>query len=97
MLSHPDPPNRRIFLGAGRSPVTGPDLPFYNGNWMNGKSGVTPLKASCWNQILTDIFICEHVRKTHTLGLMLDRLAVHNGVFEILDDRLMDRMTLPPC
>jgi len=33
--------------------------------------------------------------KTHTLRLMLDRFTVHNGVFKIVDNRLVDGMTLP--
>jgi hypothetical protein len=35
------------------------------------------------------------VGKTHTLGLVLDRFTVHNGVFKIIDNRLVDGMTLP--
>jgi hypothetical protein len=44
--------------------------------------------------VRTDIFIRKLVRETNPLRLMLDRFAVHNGVLELLDDRLVDRITL---
>lgn len=44
----------------------------------------------------TNIFIGKLVREAHALRLMLDRFAVNNGVLELLNDRLVDRMTLRP-
>lgn len=44
--------------------------------------------------VRTDIFVRKLVREADPLWLMLDRFAVHNGVLELLDDRLVDRITL---
>lgn len=43
----------------------------------------------------TDIFVCKLVGKAHALWLMLDRLAVDDGVLEILHNGLVDGVTLP--
>jgi hypothetical protein len=53
-----------------------------------------PLRVLPETQVHTNIFIGELVGQTHALGLVLDRLAVHDGVFELLNDRLVDRVTL---
>ena len=43
---------------------------------------------------LTDIFICEFVRKADPLRLMLDGLPVHDGMFELLHNCLVDSIAL---
>ena len=43
---------------------------------------------------LTDVFVRQLVGQTDPLRLVLDRLAVHNGVLELLNDGLVDGIAL---
>lgn len=42
----------------------------------------------------TDVFVRQLVRETHTLGLVLHRLPVDDGVLELLENGAMDIVTL---
>lgn len=42
----------------------------------------------------TDVFVSQLVGETHTLGLVLHRLAVDDGVLELLENGAMDGVTL---
>jgi hypothetical protein len=53
-----------------------------------------PLTDSSRDGAHTNIFVGEFVGETHALGLMLDRFAVDDSVLELLNDRLVDRVTL---
>jgi hypothetical protein len=44
----------------------------------------------------TDVLVLQLVRQSDSLGLMLNRLAVHNGRLELLDNGLVDGVTLKP-
>jgi len=43
---------------------------------------------------LTDVLVSQFVREPNALRLMLDRLAVDDGAFELLDNAAMDSVTL---
>jgi len=43
---------------------------------------------------LTDVFVCKLVAKSHTLRLVLHRLAIHNRSAELLHNSLVDGVTL---
>lgn len=43
---------------------------------------------------LTDVFVCELMRETHPLRLMLHRLPVHYRVLELFYDGFVDSVTL---
>lgn len=45
---------------------------------------------------LTDVFVRKLMRQADTLGLMLDRFAVHDGVLELLHNGFVDGVTLDP-
>ena len=45
---------------------------------------------------LTDVFVGKLMRQADTLGLMLDRFAVDDGVLKLFHDGLMDGVTLEP-
>lgn len=45
-------------------------------------------------KVLTNVFIGKLVGEAHALRLMLDRFTVDDGVLELLNDRLVDRITL---
>jgi hypothetical protein len=42
----------------------------------------------------TNIFVCQLVRETDSLRLVLDRLAVHDGRLELLSDAPMNGIAL---
>ena len=42
----------------------------------------------------TDVFVSQLVGETHTLGLVLYRLAVDDGVLELLENGAVDGVTL---
>ncbi len=43
---------------------------------------------------LTDVFVSQLMRETNTLGLMLDRLTIHDGMFELFYNRFVDCVAL---
>jgi hypothetical protein len=43
---------------------------------------------------LTDVFVGKLMRQANTLRLVLDRFPVHNSVFELFDNGLMNGVTL---
>ena len=45
-------------------------------------------------QLLTDVFICKLMRQAYFLRLMLDRSTVDDGDLELLDNGLVDSITL---
>lgn len=47
-----------------------------------------------YRRLLTDIFVGKLVRQADTLGLMLDRFAIHDSVLELFYDGFVDRVTL---
>ena len=47
-----------------------------------------------YRRLLTDIFVGKLMRQADTLGLMLDRFAVHDSVFELFYDGFVDGVTL---
>ena len=44
---------------------------------------------------LTDVFISELMRQPYALRLVFYRLAVYNGVLEVINNGFVDRMALP--
>lgn len=44
--------------------------------------------------ILTDIFVFEYMCQTDALWLMSDRLAIDDGNLELINDGLVNRITL---
>lgn len=49
-----------------------------------------------YRRSLTDVFVGQLMRQTDTLGLMLDRFAVHDSMLELIYNGFMDGMTLVP-
>ena len=47
-----------------------------------------------FGKALTDVFIRKLMSQPHSLGLMLNRLSVHDGRFELLDDATVDSVAL---
>lgn len=45
-------------------------------------------------QALTNVFICELVRKAHPLRLVLHGLSIHDGMLELLNNRLVNGVAL---
>jgi hypothetical protein len=45
-------------------------------------------------EVRTNVLVGKLMSKAHALRLMLDRFAVDNGVLELLNDRLVDRVAL---
>jgi hypothetical protein len=58
-------------------------------------SNSSPLKVLSRCERHTNIFVGKLVRETHSLRLVPDGFSVHDGVFEVIDNRLVDGMTLP--
>ncbi len=45
----------------------------------------------------TDVFVCELMRETHPLRLMLYRLTIHNRMLELLHNGLVYGIALTHC
>ena len=49
-----------------------------------------------YRRLLTDIFVGKLMRQADTLGLVLDRFAIHNSMLELFYDGFVDGVTLDP-
>ena len=61
----------------------------------NSKFNQYSLADQVW--MLTDIFVGQFVSQSNPLGLMLHRSPVDNRLAELLDDGLVDSVTLHAC
>jgi hypothetical protein len=58
-------------------------------------SNNSPLKVLYRCERHTNIFVGKLMGQTHALRLVLDRFAIYDGVLEVIDNRLVDGVTLP--
>lgn len=56
--------------------------------------GLRSINDATTSAQLTDVLVSELMAQSNSLGLVFDRAAIHNGVLELLQDGLMDLITL---
>ena len=66
---------------------------FDNRYWSRGECGEATI-GQLWIS-LTDILVGKFVREPYALRLMLHRFAIYDGYLELVNNRFVDRITLP--
>lgn len=54
----------------------------------------SPHREGREGKLFTDVLVCQLMSQAHTLRLVLNRLSIYNGTFEILHNCAMNGVTL---